>query len=237
MTKSYIEGIGEIHIKRNPGSRLIRLRIDPEIGILLIIPSNTPEQEALKFVSSKAAWIKKSLARRNAIKNSLTIFKESTPFKTRQHGLYLEKHAKSTIKSMVWQDKIIVWFPEFADVEDQRIQRVIRKAIVQAWRIEALNYLPARAEQLATKHSFTYNRLSVKNAKTRWGSCSAQNNINLNLQLMRLPDHLIDYVILHELVHTVEKNHQKSFWSRLEKVMTHARKYDKELNKYDLKYW
>jgi predicted metal-dependent hydrolase len=237
VTKYFLEGIGEINIKRNSGSRLIRLRIDPEVGIILIIPEHTLEKEALKFAASKSAWIKKSMARRNAIKNSLTIFKETTQFRTRQHCLYFEKHAKSTIKSMVWQDKIMVWFPEFANIEDQRVQKIIRRAIEQAWRIEALRYLPVRTQQLASKFKFNYNRISIKNAKTRWGSCSAENNINLNLQLMRLPDHLIDYVILHELVHTVEKNHQKSFWKKLEQVLEGAIAFDKELNKYDLRYW
>jgi predicted metal-dependent hydrolase len=235
--KTYIEGIGEISICRNPRSRFIRIRIDPEEGVILIVPGNAPEQDALRFAYEKKNWIKKSLARKDIVKNNITVFKEDTNFKTRHHNLYIEKHSKSTVKSMVSQGKIIVWYPDFAEVEDPRVQKIIHRAIEEAWRIEAKKYLPSRVDDLAKRNNFRFARLTIKNAKTRWGSCSAQNNINLNLQLMRLPDYLIDYVILHELVHTVEKNHKSSFWTKLEKTMPGAIKFDKELNKYNLKYW
>lgn len=235
--KTYLEGIGEITIRRNTGSRYIRIRIDPEEGVILMIPGDTPEREALKFAYEKKNWIRKSLVRRTTVKNSVTVFNETSEFKTRHHSLQFEKHTKSTIKSIIWQNKIVVRYPDFAEIEDPRIQKVIRKAIEEAWRIEAKYYLPCRVNDLASKYNFHFSRLSIKNAKTRWGSCSSQNNINLNLQLMRLPDCLIDYVILHELVHTVEKNHKKSFWNLLERVMPGAIQFDKELNKYNLKYW
>jgi predicted metal-dependent hydrolase len=234
---THIDGIGEIIIRRSPGSRYIRIRIDPEEGIILLVPGDISDREALKFACEKKNWIRKSLLRRESVKNSTTVFNDPTDFKTRMHSLYIEKHAKSTIKSMVWQDKVVVWYPDFAEVSDPRIQKVIRKAIEEAWRIEAKKYLPVRTDELASKFNFKYTHLSIKNAKTRWGSCSAQNNINLNLQLMRLPDYLIDYVILHELVHTVEKNHKNSFWGLLERVLPGAEKMDKELNNYNLKYW
>jgi predicted metal-dependent hydrolase len=235
--KTYLDGVGEINIRRSSASRFIRIRIEPDEGVILTIPVNIAEKEALRFAYDKRSWIRKSLARRETVKNHMTVFNETSCFKTRHHGLFIEKHAKSTIKSMVHLDRITVWYPDFAEIKDPRIQRVIRKAVEEAWRIEAKNFLPRRIDELASKFNFHYERLSIKNAKTRWGSCSAHNNINLNLQLMRLPDFLIDYVILHELVHTVEKNHKKSFWNKLESIMPGAGKFDKELNKFNLKYW
>ena len=86
--------------------------------------------------------------------------------------------------------------------------------------------------ELAEKHNFKYKKVAIKNAKTRWGSCSYVNNINLSLHLMRLPDYLIDYVILHELVHTKIKNHSKDFWHFLDYVSGNAKKLDKELKDY-----
>jgi hypothetical protein len=85
---------------------------------------------------------------------------------------------------------------------------------------------------LADKHRFQYEKVFVKHVKSRWGSCSSTNNINLNLHLMRLPDRLIDYILLHELAHTVEKNHSKNFWQLLEKVCPGSKMLDKELNNY-----
>ena len=75
--------------------------------------------------------------------------------------------------------------------------------------------LGARLDYLARKHGYSYNRLYVRNQRTRWGSCSSKNNISLNMKLLLLPDDLIDYVILHELVHTRIKNHSPRFWAEL----------------------
>jgi predicted metal-dependent hydrolase len=74
----------------------------------------------------------------------------------------------------------------------------------------------------------------VKNQKTRWGSCSEKNNINLNVNLVLLPDELIDYAILHELVHTRVKNHSKRFWAELDKLVGDAKKNDKKLKNHRL---
>ena len=87
-------------------------------------------------------------------------------------------------------------------------------------------------EILAEKFGFNYNKLFIKNLRSRWGSCSNRNNINLNLQLMRLPDKLIDYVILHELVHTEEKNHGEKFWAKLDAITGNAKVLAIEMKKY-----
>ncbi len=68
-------------------------------------------------------------------------------------------------------------------------------------------------------HGFSFRRIAVRNQKTRWGSCSTLNNINVNINRIKLPDHLRDYVILHELVHTIHKNHSKAFWNKLDEVV------------------
>ena len=99
-------------------------------------------------------------------------------------------------------------------------------------RQKALAYLPHRTAELAKKHGFSYRRVSVRRSRTRWGSCSVVNNINLSIFLMQLPDHLIDYVILHELVHTVHKNHSADFWKRLDIHTGNVRGLASEMKKY-----
>ena len=94
--------------------------------------------------------------------------------------------------------------------------------------------LKQRIDQLCEKYSFKYNRLFIRNQKTRWGSCSDKNNINLNAKLVNLPKKLMDYVILHELVHTEVKNHSNKFWITLDVYLKNSKKYDKELKKYFL---
>lgn len=94
-----------------------------------------------------------------------------------------------------------------------------------------------RLEELARRYGFVYSRVFVRNQKTRWGSCSAQNNINLNVNLIRLPGDLRDYVIFHELVHTRVKNHGPRFWEELERYVTNCRQVDKELSRHDFMLW
>jgi len=94
--------------------------------------------------------------------------------------------------------------------------------------------LPSRLAALAQQHQFSYNKLFLKNNVSNWGSCSAANNINLNLRLVLLPPHLSDYVILHELCHTRFKNHGPDFWSLLNSLTEgKAKAYAKELRAYN----
>ena len=93
------------------------------------------------------------------------------------------------------------------------------------------NMLTERLRYLTEKHGFTYNRVFIRNQKTRWGSCSHKNNISLNMKLIRLPDELIDYVILHELVHTDRKDHGKAFWTEMDKIIGDGKKMASRLKK------
>jgi predicted metal-dependent hydrolase len=101
-------------------------------------------------------------------------------------------------------------------------------------RVAARKYLVERLDKLCNRNGFKYNRVFVKNQKTRWGSCSDKNNINLNVNLVRLPDELIDYVILHELVHIRIKNHSRRFWEELSKFVEDPKSLDKQLRGYTL---
>ena len=101
-------------------------------------------------------------------------------------------------------------------------------------RSAARKLLIDRLDQLAQKHGFTYNRVFIRNQKTRWGSCSTKNNINLNINLVRLPPELIDYTIVHELVHTRIKNHSRRFWDQMDALLGDAKKIDKKLSAYEV---
>ena len=99
-------------------------------------------------------------------------------------------------------------------------------------RREARQILVQRLDELAEKHGFQYNRVFVRNQKTRWGSCSAKNNISLNIKLVRLPETLMDYIIIHELVHTRVKNHSRQFYAELSRIVDDQKSLDSQLKKY-----
>jgi predicted metal-dependent hydrolase len=93
---------------------------------------------------------------------------------------------------------------------------ITNKKSLEVWyRNHAMEYLMKRLARLAAEFGYSYNRVSVRGAKTRWGSCSMKKNISLNWRLMKAPPWIIDYVILHELAHTKIFDHSKAFWSQL----------------------
>ncbi len=86
-----------------------------------------------------------------------------------------------------------------------------------------------RVVVLANRFDFSYGRIFIKNQKTIWGSCSSKNNLNFNYKIASLPKDLMDYVILHELVHTKVKNHSELFWNTLDKYIKNSKSLRKEL--------
>ena len=92
--------------------------------------------------------------------------------------------------------------------------------------------------ELASQAGFQYNRVSVKSMISRWGSCSNKKNINLNVKIMHLDSDLRDYVILHELTHTLHPNHGPHFWTKLNSILPNrdAQNLNKKLKVEGLKY-
>lgn len=91
-----------------------------------------------------------------------------------------------------------------------------------------------RVVELTRQYGFACNKILIRNQRTRWGSCSARNNISLNIKLAQLPDRLIDYVILHELIHTRIKNHSRDFWAELNRLTGDAKTFHSEVKSYHL---
>ena len=227
-----IDSIGEVLLKKNRRSKSISIRIKPFRGIFVTLPYYSSYKTAENFVESKIEWINKSLLKIKETENKRKIFDENTTYKTRNHLLKIEKGSSDKILIYVSKSVINIKYPNYLEVTSPSVQKAVMAGIVKALRKEAKEYLPVKVEILAEKFGFNYNKLFIKNLRSRWGSCSNRNNINLNLQLMRLPDKLIDYVILHELVHTEEKNHGKKFWAKLDAITGNAKALSKEVKKY-----
>ena len=84
---------------------------------------------------------------------------------------------------------------------------------------QAVEYIPKRVKYYAEKENFVYNKITIKNLVSRWGSCSTKGNLNFNCLLMLTPDYEIDYIVVHELCHLREMNHSEKFWAEVEKIM------------------
>lgn len=84
---------------------------------------------------------------------------------------------------------------------------------------QAVEYIPKRVKYYAEKENFVYNKITIKNLVSRWGSCSTKGNLNFNCLLMLTPDYVIDYIVVHDLCHLREMNHSEKFWAEVEKIM------------------
>lgn len=235
MSTNYytIEGLGVIKTTRRRNAQRITMRVKPDGEIVVNYPWFTASKDVTKFILDNTAWIKEQ---QNKHLEQKTVYKPGDTIKLFNATIIIETSRHEELKAYRGEkNEFRVKIPENIEFESQRVQKFISKVIVEACRFEAKNYLPQRVHELAQKHSFTYQQVFVKNLKSRWGSCSSQGNINLNVHLMRLPSHLIDYIILHELAHTIEANHGPGFWKLLDKISGgNARKYDNEVKKFKL---
>lgn len=223
---------GKVTFVKSSRSRRIGISMRPFEPLKVTIPVLVSFRRGEEFLKEKEKWIVKNLAKIQKLEDQLTVFDRDTPFTTHEHTLEIITVDSDTPKVSLVDRKILVQLPGNSDIHSHEIQEMIRWGVQAAWRKEAKRHLPVRLGDLSRKYHLSFNKVVIKNNRSRWGSCSHTNNINLSLHLMRLPDHLIDYVLMHELVHTVHKNHSKKFWKHLENLEPDARSYDRELKEY-----
>lgn len=93
----------------------------------------------------------------------------------------------------------------------------------------ARRFVHVRISQLNAVYNFSFNRIAIRNQRTRWGSCSKQKNLNFNYRVALLPPHLADYIIVHELCHLQELNHSPDFWALVSRAVPNHRELRREL--------
>lgn len=228
----YINDVGDVLLRHSNKARHLNISIRPFAGVKVSIPVGMSYASATRFVNQKKKWIIQHLRKIKEYEIQLTVFDESTVYNTAYHKLCLKSSDRENISVRLSNKKINVTYPISLNSNSKDVQSAIRLGIDRALKVEAKEFLPERVNKLAEQFGFKYDRLAIKNIKSRWGSCSRNKNINLSVHLMRLPDHLIDYVILHELAHTVHLNHSNRFWDLLDEVTGGAKILDKELKKY-----
>ena len=229
----FIEEIGRVEIKKNRLSKRLTIRIKSDGTVHVSIPRWCPYREGEKVVHEKKRWI---LSTRDKIEKQYSAeevpFSPEKPYQTRHHTLLMNPDGIIEPGYSIQNGVIHFQYPGLIPHTAPEIQKEAKSAVLDALRIEAKQFLPLQTEILAKRFGLTYNQIRLKNLLSRWGSCSHQNNINLNIHLMRLPEKLTDYVILHELAHTIHKNHSRKYWELLHSICPNAKLLDKELQQY-----
>ncbi len=224
---------GTISYKRSLRASRIAVKILPE-GLLVTLPVSKSPAEANAFIISIQDRILQK-QRHIQLRNQSTLLNEEQGYKTLTFNVSITKATRKDLFFQFQPDLLHIEYPHEADLNSEKVQQACWKGIHYFMKKEAKRILPARVEQLAAKHGFSYKDVKIQSGKTRWGSCSSQKNINLSFYLMMLSSELVDYVILHELCHTVEMNHGERFWKLMDKVTEgKTERYRRELKKYPI---
>ncbi len=116
------------------------------------------------------------------------------------------------------------------EIKKQKKEPALTNADIEKLCQKALSVIPDKVKYYAEIMGVTYGRITIRNQKTRWGSCSSKGNLNFNCLLMLMPDKVLDYVVVHELCHLKQMNHSKKFWMEVERYMPDYQNYKKWLN-------
>lgn len=226
----HIPEIGDVTFKHHHSAKSIFLKVTPLKGVTVTLPRHAKVSEGVEFVIEKSKWIKDKQKKAKVIEQNQHKLSAGKISKTFTLQLIPSKVSKISIK----QDKrsISLIHPDLLTIDSDEIQQSIRYISEHAYKIEAKEYLPKRTAELAKLHNLSYQSVGITSAKTRWGSCSGINKINYSFYLMTLPNHLIDYVILHELAHTVYRDHGVNFWKLLRKMCPLSDQYSNDIKKY-----
>jgi predicted metal-dependent hydrolase len=218
--------IGTVTLYKRRGNRSLRLSIGHDGEIRVSLPYWLPYTAGEQFVRSKQDWIAAHLPKKQVVLQNGQGFGKA-------HRLYFIPDPSLTKpKTHVTDTEIRISIPSSMSTSDKLAQDAAATAGLRALRKEAEHLLPQRLKTLSQQTGLSYKSVSVRQLKSRWGSCDSHKDITLSIFLMQLPWHLIDYVLVHELTHTKVMRHGAPFWDELEQHLPGAKQLRKEMAGY-----
>lgn len=210
----------------------LSLAIGKDGSLLVKAPNWLPKYQIEEFIRQKSDWIQTKrleLYQKQQQKAAHT-FQEGDCFLFLGERYYLRVHCMEQCKGKVEMQENIL------SVTTENPRSVQVKEILERWYLaqareifseRTAHYYPlaAQAAEKAGENMSSMNRITVRNQKTRWGSCSSKGNLNLNWRLLMAPKEVLDYVVVHELCHLVYMNHSRQFWNLVETVLPEAMEY------------
>ena len=181
-------------------------RIDVDIhGVKVVIPDSTDVQPR-ELLKENAVWIIDK-------KREYDKYREQIPDREFEPGETFPYLGDQLVIVVEQRSSSEVVDSEFRLAEHHVEQTSIQRALETLYRREARNHLEARADHFAEQMNVEYDKIEIRNQRTKWGSCSTTGTLGLNWRLMMAPPEVIDYIVIHELAHLRESNHSSEFWS------------------------
>ncbi|MDH3335557.1 MAG: M48 family metallopeptidase [Rhodospirillaceae bacterium] len=196
----------ELKIRRHPRARHLILRIDDSgEGAVITMPMRATLRDALKMAKDKSSWILEGLLShpgRNAFKDGMAI-----PFRGAE---YVIRNQPSAIGVELSNGEIVI------GGKPEHLPRRMRDWLIKNAKAE-INYLVAEKTKLIDKKA---GRITLRDTRTRWGSCGPTGNLNFSWRLIMAPAHVLDYLVAHEVAHLAHHDHGNDFWQLAEKLAT-----------------
>lgn len=205
-----VEGIGKIRVLKRRGSKSMRIKLSQDSTVTVSVPSWVPYGIAIDYAKKQREWIIKHRPIKQTLSHGHGIGKT--------HLLNIIECNDSKPKIKFTNNIVTIFKPSHLHLSSEDIQLLIIRGAKRALRKEA-HILESKINLIAEDLGYKFESVSFKFMKSKWGSCNSSRKITLNYRLLDLPDHLIDYVLVHELVHLNHMNHSSDFWSEVLKHM------------------
>ncbi len=202
----YIDGVGEAILYKFKSARSIKIRISGSV-IKVTMPSWMPYSVAQSFINKRTSWIKENIKTPTKLANNQR-FGKNIILKT-------EVSESTRFSSKLTDNTLTVRVPGHLALDSKEVQNKLSYYVMNALQVEAERLIIPLVREKARLENFQVKSICVKKLKSRWGSCTNRNELTFNAYLIQLPWELINYVIYHELSHTIHMNHSKKFWDVL----------------------
>jgi predicted metal-dependent hydrolase len=211
ITNATIDWPPDYTIRTHHKAKHIRLNISDK-GLVITLPRYCPQQEAINFLEAKRSWVEKHLSAALSKSKPAKLIQEINLLSIEQVWNVNYCHSQSALLRI--QKKPNQQLIVHGDAQSHTLTSY---KLLKRWlQRQAQLILPEWIDRISKETLLPFNRLSIRGQKTRWGSCSADNNISLNYKLLLLHKEIVDYIIIHELCHTVHHHHGEAFWNLVE---------------------
>lgn len=201
-------GADDVVLRRSAKASRYRLSVGRDGVAVLTIPLHGSERQARQFLESQQAWLERTRGRLARLPRSAAVWTPGTSLLWRGEWCTIERTDDATPHVRLGGERFRV----------RQCDGDLRPTLESHFRRIARIELPARTWELAAVTGVEVREVSVRDQRTRWGSCSASGTISLNWRLVQAPAFAADYIILHELMHLREMNHSERFWALVDAV-------------------
>ena len=200
--------------------RTFALVVKPDGSLIIRVPWHASAKSIQQFVEQNANWIGKKRA--EAQDRRLSTDKGYISGET-----FLYLGTAYPLEIVTEQEQMLILKEKFKLAESAQTRAAL--VFEQWYRERARQVLSERVKFLANQFNFQYKKVGITSARTRWGSCSVTGSLNFSWRLIMAPLEVVDYVVIHELVHTTVHNHSKRFWRKVATIMPNYDEYRKWL--------